>query len=82
MANKNQPERWESVIFAAALALAGTLFLFDKLGAFSWMSMVFSQDVLHFAPVFLAVIGVSLVLADGGPKSEGRNQRRPSRRPL
>lgn len=82
MANKNQPERWESVIFAAALALAGTLFLFDKLASFPWMSTLLSQDVLRFAPVFLAVIGVSLVLADPGAKSEGRNQHRPSRRPL
>lgn len=64
MAQKNQPDRWESLILAAALAVAGTLFMFDKLGSFMRTSNFLSHAFLHCAPVLLAVIGVSLIVAD------------------
>ena len=51
MARQKQPDRYESLILAAALAAAGTLFLFDKLGAFA---------ILHLAPAFLVGVGVAL----------------------
>jgi len=66
MAQKNQPDRWESLILAAALAVAGTLFIFDKLGSFMRTSNFLSYAFLRSAPMFLIVIGVSLMVADLG----------------
>jgi predicted tellurium resistance membrane protein TerC len=73
MAKKNQPERWESLILAFALAVAGTLFVFDKLSSFA--SIVSAPAIQHIAPVFLAVIGLSLMLAD--QSCERSSQRSP-----
>ena len=70
MACQNQPDRYESLILAAALAAAGTLFLFDKLGAFA---------ILHLAPAFLVGVGVSLIRAAAvtGPRgSKGSREGR------
>jgi hypothetical protein len=64
MAHKTQPERWEALILTAALAVAGTLFLFDKLGTLMRTSDLFSRAILHSAPMLLVVVGVSLMLAD------------------
>jgi len=64
MAHQNQPDRWEALILAAALAVAGTLFLFDKLGCFMRTGNLLSHALVHSAPVFLVVVGVSLMLAD------------------
>ena len=66
MAQKNQPDRWESLILAAALAVAGTLFIFDKLGCFMRSGNLLSHAFLHSAPMFLAVMGISLMVADIG----------------
>jgi hypothetical protein len=66
MAQKTQPDRWESLILAAALAVAGTLFIFDKLGSFIGTSHFVSHAFVHSAPMFLAVMGVSLMVADIG----------------
>ena len=67
MAHNNQPDRWEALILAAALAVAGTLFLFDKLGTLMRTGDLFSHAILHSAPMFLVVMGVSLMLADAAP---------------
>ena len=63
MAKPKQPERWEAVIVAAAMAVAGTLFMFDKLG--SLMSGMLSwQTTVHAGPVLVVVVGLGLWLAD------------------
>ena len=61
--NSTKHNCWESSLLAAALAVVGTLFLFDKLG--SLMQNNFSFDALvHTAPALIVVLGVSLLLAD------------------
>jgi len=75
MAQKNQPDRWESLLLAAALAVAGTLFMFDKLGSFIPTGTFLSHAFLHSAPIFLVVMGVSLMVADLG--SAGAEHNRP-----
>jgi len=64
MAKQNQPERWESVIVAAAMAVAGTLFMFDRLGSLVRSGMLSWQTTLHGAPMLLVVLGVGLLLAE------------------
>ncbi len=64
MAKKHQPERWESAIVAAAMAVAGTLFMFDRLGFLVRSGMLSWQTALHGAPMLLIVLGVGLLLAD------------------
>ncbi|HTA25271.1 MAG TPA: hypothetical protein VK763_17200 [Terriglobales bacterium] len=64
MAKQNQPERWESVIVAAAMAVAGTLFMFDRLGSLVRSGMLSWQTTLHTAPMLLVVLGVGLLLAE------------------
>ena len=64
MAKQNQPERWEAAIVAAAMAVAGTLFMFDKLGSLVRSGMLSWQTSLHAAPMALAVLGVGLLLAE------------------
>lgn len=68
MALPNQPDRFESLILAAALAVAGTLFLFDRLSAFR---------TLHSAPAFLVGVGASLIRAAAAMTGPTGNQ--PSR---
>ena len=64
MANKNRRNCWESSLLAAALAVAGTLFFFDKLGSLMQNDTFSLQAMLHAAPVLVVVLGVSLLLAD------------------
>lgn len=64
MANKNRRNNWESSMLAAALAVAGTLFFFDKLGSLMQNSMLSLQEVVHAAPALVIVLGISLLLAD------------------
>jgi hypothetical protein len=64
MAKQNQPERWESAIVAAAMAVVGTLFMFDKLGSLVRSGMLSWQAALHPAPMLLVVVGLGLLLAD------------------
>jgi len=64
MAKQNQPERWESAIVAAAMAVAGTLFMFDRLGSLVRAEMLSWQTALHGAPMLMVVVGVSLLLVD------------------
>ena len=79
MAQKNQPDRWESLILAAALAVAGTLFMFDKLGCFIQRGNFLSHSFLHSAPMFLVVMGVSLIVADLGTICTKSNRSREGR---
>ncbi|MGA8151408.1 MAG: hypothetical protein WB952_10700 [Terriglobales bacterium] len=66
MAKRKQPERWESTMLAAVLAVAGTLFLFDKLSSLMRNSSLSLQTIGHAAPLLLVVMAVSLMLADQG----------------
>ena len=79
MAQKTQPDRWESLLLAAALAVAGTLFMFDKLGCFIQRGNFLSHAFLHSAPMFLVVIGVSLMVADLGVTGAKGNRPREGR---
>jgi hypothetical protein len=79
MANKNRRNCWESSLLAAALAVAGTLFFFDKLGSLMQNTTLSLQEVVHAAPVLVIVLGVSLLLADqtgvaSQNKREGRHE--------
>ena len=79
MAQKTQPDRWESLILAAALAVAGTLFIFDKLGSFIRATSFVSHAFVHSAPMFLVVVGVSLMVADLGTTCAKGNRPREGR---
>ena len=65
MAGKNQPDRWESLILAGALAAAGTWFLFDKLASLV-RNLDLSQAILHASPPLLVGVAVILILASSG----------------
>ncbi len=62
MANPKQPDRWESLTLAVAMAAGAVLFLFDKLGSLM-QNGTFSLH-LNSTPILLAVVAVVLVLAD------------------
>jgi hypothetical protein len=64
MAKQKQPERWEAAIVAAAMAVAGTLFMFDKLGPLMHSGILSWQTTLHAAPMLVVVLGVGLLVAD------------------
>ena len=71
MNSKRQPERWESVLLAGVMAVAGSLFLLDKLSLLV-SSNIFSLDVfLHSGPGLLAVAGITVWLADNS-NAEGQ----------
>jgi hypothetical protein len=81
MKRRNQPERWESAIVAAAMAVAGTLFMFDKLGSLVRSGALSWQTTLHTAPMLLVVLGVGLLFADresatkmSAPAANGRRK--------
>jgi len=79
MANRKQPERWEASLLAALLSIAGTLFLFDRLGCHAWGSLVWLEAAPHFSLGLLAVVGVNLLWADrNAPRTDpgGRDARK------
>ena len=59
MASRNQPSRYESTTLAVALAVAGTLFMFDKLG-----SLLALQVASQAAGILLVAAGVCLLLVE------------------
>lgn len=65
MAGKNQPDRWESLILAGALAVVGTWFLFDKFASLVH-DLDLSQAILHASPALLVAMAVSLILVSAG----------------
>lgn len=69
MARKNQPDRWESLILAGALAVAGIWFLFDKLAPL--MHNMEVSRALHAAPAILLAVAVTLLLAAAGADPTG-----------
>ena len=66
MAHKNQPERWEATWLAAAMAVAGAPFLFDRLASLMRVGLLSSPSFLHSTPVMLVGIGAILLLAEQG----------------
>ena len=66
MAKQEQPDRWESAVLAAAMAVAGSLFLFDKLGSLFRAELGSLIVAVHAAPVLLLAIGLGLLLAEPG----------------
>ena len=77
MAKQNRPDRWESSLLAAALALAGAPFLFDRLGALIGAGIL-SPAIQHSAPVLLVAVGAVLLLAgqNTGTADSGRARRK------
>jgi hypothetical protein len=75
MANQKQPDRLQSSLLAALLAVAGSLFFFDKLDElfqtihFSW------PRILHLAPAFLVFVAIVLTLADRNVMLSARDRR-------
>jgi len=67
MERPNQPERWESAIFAAVMAVAGTLFMFDKLGSLVRSGILSWQTIVHAAPILVVVLGIGLLSAGQVP---------------
>ena len=75
MVNPKQPERWESIILAALMSVAGSLFFFDKLKSLMGSGILSWHAVLHSAPALLVVVGASLLFADqkaptAGPRAD------------
>jgi len=73
MQTTKQSDRWESSILAAALAVAGTLFLSDKLGSLMVASNFLSHAIQHCAPGFLAALGLLLFSEQQSPATEVAN---------
>jgi hypothetical protein len=65
MAKKNRGNHWESSLLAAVLAVAGTLFIFDRLGSLIQGGMFCLRTVTHTSPALLVVVGLTLLLAEG-----------------
>jgi len=64
MPNRNHPQRWEAAILATALAIAGTLFLFDNLGAVVLTHLHSWPSLLHSSPAALAGVAAALLWAE------------------
>ncbi len=64
MKHNRQPDRLESSIIAAALAVAGMLFLSDKLGSLLFSGTAFMHLVQHTASVVLVALGLTLLVAE------------------
>ena len=75
MASKKQPDRWEATLLAVVMAVAGALFLFDKLGSLVRTSFLSIPAVVHSAPVLLVAVGAILLLAEQGGMTSESGQR-------
>ena len=64
MARHNQPDRWESTLLAAVMAVAGAPFLFDRLAALVHSGVLTLSLVLRAAPVLAIVAGAIILLTD------------------
>lgn len=83
MAYNNQPDRWEASLLAAAMAVGGAPFLFDRLGALVSSGMLSLSIVLHAAPILMVVAGAIVLLtepsgigsdANSGGRREGQHE--------
>lgn len=64
MLNRNQPSRYESSTLAAALAVAGTLFLSDKLSSLGQHGVLTFPVVSQVAGILLLAAGLCLLLVE------------------
>jgi len=79
MAKQTQPDRWESPMLAAAMALTGTLVIFDKLHSLMH-SYIFSWHLIPYCTsVLLVVVGLCLMVAQVAP-AERQTAAIPNRR--
>jgi hypothetical protein len=60
--NHGNRDRWEASLLAAAMAVLGGTFLFDKLGSLVRTSILSFQVAFHSSPVLLVVVGTCLLL--------------------
>jgi len=74
MANPNQPDRWEASLLAAAMAVAGAPFLFDRLASLVQSGALALSMFLRAAPVLVLVAAVIILLTDasGIPAGSGK----------
>lgn len=76
MAKQNQPDRWEASLLAAAMAVAGAPFLFDRLASLVQSGVLTLSLVLHAAPVLIIVAGAIVLLTGPSgivPDSDNRS---------
>jgi hypothetical protein len=67
MAKQTQPDRWESPMLAAAMALTGTLVIFDKLHSLMHSYILSWHLIPYCASVLLVVLGVCLMVVQVAP---------------
>jgi len=72
MASPNPPSRHEASILAAGLAVAGTVFMSDKLSSLAHHSALASEVVLQIAAVVLVTVGVCLLVVEWPVRAAGR----------
>jgi hypothetical protein len=63
MARQNQPPRYESSLLAAGLAVAGSLYVSDKLSSLVRGALTF-QVILQAAGILLIATGICLLLVE------------------
>ena len=64
MASPNQPSRHEASVLAAGLAVAGTVFMSDKLSSLAHHGALASEVLLPVAAVVLVAVGVCLLVVE------------------
>jgi hypothetical protein len=64
MAHHKQPDRLQSSLLAAVLAVAGSLFFFDKLDELLRTIHLSWPAILHLAPALLVIVAIVLTFAD------------------
>jgi len=75
MASRKQPERSESVILAALMSVAGSLFFFGKLESLMRSGILSWHAILQASPILLAVLGMTLWFAESGNPPSGVRSR-------
>ncbi len=79
MTNFKPHDRWEASTLAAAMAVAGTLFLFDKIAPLMREGVFSFNTILHTAPVLLTALGVSLFVAEQNGATPGADRTKEDR---
>ena len=66
MEGRKQVTGWESTLLAVALAIAGTLFLGNRIWAMAEAGVLSFHTLESAAPALLVMVGVGLLLAEQG----------------
>ena len=84
MQRNHQCNRREATLLAAAMAIVGGLFLFDKLGSLIRTSILSFQLMWHSSPVLLVALGACVLFlaeqvtapepAERGRSKEGQHE--------